>query len=599
MGSQLTESTAKSKQWWEFEYLAVTKVLQKGTCLHLYSEADLPAVMINAIAPVSLTIAVDGINQIKLHGRSWTVGMDLPIDPDTAIALSTILEYLVQDHSVSKCQLKVSLKSSLQQLYLMFEGEMSESVAVLVVLAALRQVESLSLETVLVSARLRGQQALSWSFDMDLLAVGISKNIIPQTNSFLDDDFAIADAINSNLNTQNPISSRTYNLRDNLKDKFKNQDQQKIHKSEPSVSLFGFTVSISLGLIAVFLSDRAFVEYATSKSAISSQKPQATTKISTYQYNNQHLNQKLALLEWHMSKSGTPPQVMVVGSSRALRGIEPNTLEKSLQSNGYKGVEVFNMGINGATAKVVDLQFTQILSLPQLPKMIIWADGVRAFNNNREDSTYREIMLSPSHLFKSGETKKLPTSPQVLDLLQAYPNREQIRVALTQDYNQLTKSLSNSEELIAASVPSRSMDMDTKGFVGVDVDFEPKSYFKIHPYVPGTDDLDYRDFSLEGEQMAALERLVRFCAEHHIRLVLINMPLHSSYLDKARLQFDQKFSDRMRDLALAKKLIYLDLSQLWSQNPEYFSDPSHLNRQGAIAISEYLIKSEIPWQELR
>jgi len=588
---QLVKSVEPNlKQWWEFEYLEFTKVLQQGNCLHLSSESDNPVAIIKAIAPVTATIATDGIKRLKLHGQFWALGIDLPIDGDTAIA-ATILEYLRQDPRTANCQLKVLLKSHLKRLSLMFEGEMPESLGAIVVLSALRQIDHLNLVTVLVSARLRGHKALSWTFSMDLAVLGLTKTLGAATNSFLDDDFAIAESLPT------PIPSSTY--------KFK----QQLPAPSQSISLLGFLGTLMLGLAVTLLGDRivgqVVSQYAAPSAKASTNAPaKVPAKISTYQYNNEHLNQKLALLEWQMSKSGKPPQVLVVGSSRALRGIEPQVLEQSLQTTGHQGIEVFNMGINGATAQVVDLQLTKILASSQLPKMIIWADGVRAFNNNRDDNTYREIMLSPPHLFKSfkdGATKpeKILTSPSMLNLLQAYPQREQVRLALTQTYSQFTKSLSNSEDLIAASMPTRSLDMDPKGFVAVGLNFEPKSYFQLHPYVPGVDDLDYRDFSLDGDQIAALERMVKFCAEHHIRLVFINMPLHTSYLDAARQKYDQVFSDRMQNLATSQKLTYVDLSKIWSQQPQYFSDPSHLNHQGAIALSRYLATyPEIPWREI-
>ncbi|MEB3338569.1 MAG: hypothetical protein VKJ46_13965, partial [Leptolyngbyaceae bacterium] len=110
-------------------------------------------------------------------------------------------------------------------------------------------------------------------------------------------------------------------------------------------------------------------------------------------FNAQQLDEKLALYDQLLIESG-PPDILIIGSSRALRGIDPVTLQKSLAAQGYPGLKVFNFGVNGATAQVVDLVLRQILQPSQLPKLIVWADGARAFNSGRVDITYNAIAVS-------------------------------------------------------------------------------------------------------------------------------------------------------------------------------------------------------------
>jgi hypothetical protein len=88
---------------------------------------------------------------------------------------------------------------------------------------------------------------------------------------------------------------------------------------------------------------------------------------------------------------------MIVGSSRALRGVDPVALRKELAAMGYEDISIFNFGINGATAQVVDLVIRQVLEPDQLPRLIIWADGARAFNSGRVDVTFNAIVASPGY----------------------------------------------------------------------------------------------------------------------------------------------------------------------------------------------------------
>jgi len=113
-------------------------------------------------------------------------------------------------------------------------------------------------------------------------------------------------------------------------------------------------------------------------------------------FNSDQLDLKLALYYQHVAEFG-PPDVLVIGSSRALRGIDPLILENALTDLGYDNADVFNFGINGATAKVVELVIQRILVPEQLPKLVLWADGARAFNGGREDRTYNGIAESEGY----------------------------------------------------------------------------------------------------------------------------------------------------------------------------------------------------------
>ena len=113
-------------------------------------------------------------------------------------------------------------------------------------------------------------------------------------------------------------------------------------------------------------------------------------------FNSQQLDFKLALYYQRLIEIG-PPDVLILGSSRALRGIDPTTLEQELSELGYENADVFNFGINGATAQVVELIIQRLLMPEQLPKLIIWADGARAFNSGRDDRTYNGILASEGY----------------------------------------------------------------------------------------------------------------------------------------------------------------------------------------------------------
>ncbi|MBD1938446.1 hypothetical protein [Microcoleus sp. FACHB-68] len=127
-------------------------------------------------------------------------------------------------------------------------------------------------------------------------------------------------------------------------------------------------------------------------------------------FNSELLDRQLALYQQYVATSG-PPDILIVGSSRALQGVDPVALQTALASQGYAKLKVFNFGINGATAQVVDVLLRQILTPQQLPRMIVWADGVRAFNSGRVDRTYNAIIASPGYQRVSGGSRPNVSQP--------------------------------------------------------------------------------------------------------------------------------------------------------------------------------------------
>ncbi|WP_155523545.1 DUF1574 domain-containing protein [Nodosilinea nodulosa] len=348
-------------------------------------------------------------------------------------------------------------------------------------------------------------------------------------------------------------------------------------------------------------------------------------------FNSQQMNEKLALYYQHLKQSG-PPDVIIVGSSRALRGVDPVALRKELASIGYDNISVFNFGINGATAQVVDLLIRQVLTPDQLPRLIIWADGARAFNSGRVDATYNAIVASPGYRevvnrrsqaaetaatpasasdsaagttsAASGDTTaatatgSLPSSYAAMDewlsgqlasVSAVYGDRDRLKSWFQQRLVTATPSPSNpSHEALDAAMPEGST-IDYDGFLALSVQFNPATYYQDFARVSGRYDGDYEDFRLEGQQSEAFANLLSFTQAQGIPLVFINTPLTDEYLDDYRRDAETKFLQHMLTLSTAQTgFLFRDFAQLWPKRYDYFSDPSHLNRYGAYQVSSEL-----------
>lgn len=351
----------------------------------------------------------------------------------------------------------------------------------------------------------------------------------------------------------------------------------------------------------------------------------AAKRSSTPAFNNQLLDDKLALYQQRIKQSG-PPDVLILGSSRALRGVDPQALQTALAAQGFPQVEVFNFGINGATAQVVDLIIRRILTPDQLPKLVIWADGARAFNSGRVDATYNAIASSPGYQAikanaEVNTTKEASSqtstgiSPQnyfnassqsldkwlnqsLANLSSTYSQRDQLKSLLRETFvtslekvNISANPITESEKSLTAEEP-----IDFDGFLPLTVRYNPATYYQKHPRVAGDYDNDYESFQLDGKQDSALDALLKYAKTQNVGIVFINLPLTNDYLDPVRKEDEAKFQQYMRTFAVPKGLVFRDLSQMLLTKHDYFSDPSHLNRYGAYQVSNKLAQdSMINW----
>jgi hypothetical protein len=349
-------------------------------------------------------------------------------------------------------------------------------------------------------------------------------------------------------------------------------------------------------------------------------------------FNARQLDEQLALYKQRLAKTGIPPKVLIIGSSRALRGIDPAALDKALATQGYPDINVFNFGINGATAQVVDFIIRRVLEPSELPKLIIWADGSRAFNSGRDDLTFQAIAASAGYqeaiqkvLAKSStnhvqsatkEQQKTKAENEDVNSYQAvnkslnqalanisptYQQRDQFKALLNKQFKSLpiiTSSQPSTSDPQTTDNPEEdsSQAVDFDGFLPLSIRFNPSNYYQKHPKVSGSYDNDYKSFQVAGEQDAAFQAVLEFTQTQKISLVFVNMPLTADYLDPVRAKYEQEFQQYMTSQVANSSLIYRDLTKLFPRTSKNFSDPSHLNRFGAYEVSKKLANDPmIPW----
>ncbi|MGC9528183.1 MAG: hypothetical protein ACP5D7_21830 [Limnospira sp.] len=351
-------------------------------------------------------------------------------------------------------------------------------------------------------------------------------------------------------------------------------------------------------------------------------------------FRSQQLDEQLARYQHYIATHKRPPDILIIGSSRALRGVDPAILERALVAQGHPPLTVFNFGVNGATVKVVDLIIRRILPPEQLPQLIIVADGVRALNSGREDRTYEAISSSEGYQQISQGTFEIVAPPELeapptlqetlLELtatgLKGQLNLDRLGEATQEQISRASGAYARRDRLKAIlqaiangrafQPPKQTADVtetggenqnesprfEANGFLPLSVRFDPETYYQNHPTVSGYYDGDYQGFELEGKQTQALKNTVAYVQSFQIPVVFVNMPLTEEYLDPVRSAYEEKFRDHMEAVAAETGLVFVDLTSRWLRNYDYFSDPSHLNQYGAVAVSEHLATVKtIPW----
>ncbi|MEG4084486.1 hypothetical protein [Microcoleus sp. POL10_C6] len=403
--------------------------------------------------------------------------------------------------------------------------------------------------------------------------------------------------------------------------------------------------------------EKKVIEYMRNLVYSQQQASATRSQASTVSFSSDLLNEQLQLYLSYVAAVG-PPDVLIVGSSRALQGVDPRQLKQSLAQRGRPGLKVFNFSVNGATAQVVDFQLRRLLKPGHLPQMIVWADGVRAFNSGRDDRTFNSIVDSEgSQLLAAGIRPQLELEePNEIPMCYRFPQpcaNNNFRKAFTsidrqssgtgilpvasnatggQDTHPPIKFLSSGRtgilpvasnaaryevQPIAADAATQKTQLipvsrrttvalrqlnqladsiDSNGFMAMSGTYNPNTYYRERAYVSGQYDRDYENFNLGGKQAAAFNSVVAFTKARKIPLIFVNLPLTDDYLDGTRLRAEQQFRQRMQQLSRQKGFAFRDLSQRWPGRNDYFVDPSHLNRFGAIAVSRLLAAdSSIIW----
>jgi hypothetical protein len=594
---------------------------------------------IDRIAPLLIELSPQGIQGATIHGMQsqrerqdeppvWVHWLDLPalgnpkFSPTPIIlagrghkaAIKFILERLLNpdlDRCFEVGGISLSLLYRQNVLYVMSEAPTCpiQSQVTTTVIKVLRQLAIPAIHGVCVSGRISGQKLATWTHGVDFERTRLElPPVAPAARSVPEPalpPLTWTDRITSYL-TQTGIWTQQVAMTSTSQLVYKSRFQW-----QPAVLLCAIGCSVAI------VSDVA-MKFALESRNLTTKSPATAAQLS---FNNPLLEQKLAQYQLRCVQDGVP-DVLIIGSSRAMRGVDPTELRRSLAARGYTAPKIYNFGINGATAQVVDLVLRQLLTPQQLPKLVIWVDGARAFNSGRTDRTYDTIASSDrfqqlalmsgiknEHSSLMQVQSSFKNTYQALDsridrkfaqISPAYYHRARLKTWLQSQAKSASKlALGDNDLLLLAPVNTSDRQIDADGYLALDVSFNPTTYYHQYTRVTGDSDGDYLNFQLTGTQDRALRQVTDLLADRNIPLIFVNAPLSDFYLDKVRSQHELIFKSYMQQVMAANRLTFIDLGGLLTQQYDRFSDPSHLNQVGARDVSRYLAQSTmIPWQTL-
>ncbi|MBI3160803.1 MAG: hypothetical protein HYZ26_14485 [Chloroflexi bacterium] len=287
------------------------------------------------------------------------------------------------------------------------------------------------------------------------------------------------------------------------------------------------------------------------------------------------LDLKLAALDARLAEQGVI-DCIILGSSMPLLGLDPNPLADRL------GVECFNFSLNGMSAAGAGALAHALLQRYR-PTLLIYGVEMRAFAAIDSATQWRQLVIPRPWLqYARGQF-----------------TLEGWLLARSRFYGQLLAFSYWAEPLGEWWVTPTSLE-DYDGFEPIDGQSIDVTQPLSEPELTQREIVaSLRDYRILPEEWAGLEDLARAAAASGTRLVLVEMPVHESFLlylgngaaDHAA------FIQALEDFSTANEFLFVPSFGQVDLPPAVWADRNHLNRAGAQQFSAWLaarLKIQLP-----
>lgn len=303
---------------------------------------------------------------------------------------------------------------------------------------------------------------------------------------------------------------------------------------------------------------------------------------------------------------GHVPDVLFVGSSRVVYGVDPSIVDSTVATNTGRTLLSCNVGMFGSTFEQDYYTVKRLIEDGFAPKVLV--EDLREYNLNVNAASPADTTGSPFAQFLS------LTDLSDASALQPDFERQPYRGITTSDYV-LGKLLPMYGERVAiyhdvcngSSVgpcsfkfagtdpvsAQRYAESDQYGWVSLGSrSIGSFTGAKRTAYEAETRQVyspEVRNFLIGGHQSDWLAKLVALAQQHHVQVVLASSPLHSWFFSYFPSPDDwPSIVNYWSVFAQQHGVTYLDASQLPTFTDADWWDPEHLNSAGAKAYSAWL-----------
>lgn len=257
-----------------------------------------------------------------------------------------------------------------------------------------------------------------------------------------------------------------------------------------------------------------------------------------------------------------PKDILIIGSSRALNGLDPETITKETN------LSCFNMGVSGSNVLFHETILELVIATKHLPKVIVYTvDDDATLIDLGDLIIYRKDELYPyvnNWLVNKKVSNSLDKELWATSASSTYRNNVNFMNAI----KYLTKGVEEPDwETTNVDVNGTNLLIGKSANKKMRAWIDRKAKFDLtNEYIPYAE---------------SFSRIISKCKDNHINLVLVLPPLYYSST--------VGFKERIIELSNNNALV-VDYSNHFKDKELNFYNNDHLNKDGAIEYSKLLSK---------
>ena len=269
-------------------------------------------------------------------------------------------------------------------------------------------------------------------------------------------------------------------------------------------------------------------------------------------------------------RDGTPYDMVILGSSRAHSSYDPRVFESEL------GLNTINLGAPAQKldATILSAQQSFKNSDPKLVLIDIFDLSISRISNEKQTlDQFMTLNQFPWSWSKFNAARRISGDSISLEMLSTtVRNHGAWPEVLARDFS-VSNSVFNSLDFY-------------KGYRAYFRQIDSTGWAKFLQKYEGKNELK-RELNLSDYEKEQIDRLVEVLKDHNCEMLFLNAPTFVFDVSARARAYSKAIGSYLQQLGLR----YLDLNEIKTElglGREHFSDPNHLNVQGAQLVSAYL-----------